>query len=280
MGTGTVVALYVVAAAAVVVPAVAGPLLAYGAGRRVVGSRAAARARAAVAALVTAAGRPVTALVVVLASAAAVVAVFWPLGLLAHRLEGAVDRPVLAWVAGRRNPSFAHLNAVYTALGDRDPLKVVTVAGAVAIAAFWGRRCWVPLVAILAQFPLEQYVQAILAAVVHRGHPPTGDGTYPSGGVARIVMTFGTLALFAVLTFRLRRPWPVALGTLVAAAAAAEAYSRIYVEKHWLTDALAGLAFGPALFLGYAVAAWVLAGGRRPGDVPAPTAGRPLEPAR
>ena len=272
------VLLYFIAALAVVVPAVAGPLLAYGPGRRLARGRLAGKTREAVAGLITTLGRPVTALAFVLFWAALTVAVFWPVGLLAHSLEDTVDWPVLLWITERRNPAFEDFNWFYTALGDRDPLKKVVMVAAVVFAVLWRRRFWIPLVAILASFPLEQYVQAILAGMVDRGHPPTGLGTYPSGGIARIVMTFGAIALFVALTWRMRRRWHVALGTIVLVMAAYEGYSRMYTQKHWLTDVITGLMFGPALFLGYAIAVCVLAG-RYPRDespaAPAVTAREP-----
>jgi membrane-associated phospholipid phosphatase len=267
------VTLYLIAVLAVILPVVAGPLLAYGPVRRFARSAAAERVRAAIGGLVAALGRPGAAAVVVLAWSAAVVAVFWPVGELAHALEHAIDWPVLHWVGPRRSPGFEDVNWLYTALGDRYPLKWVTVAGALVFAALWRRRFWIPLIAIPAQFVLEQYVQAIIAGMVDRGHPPTGLGTYPSGGIARIVMVFGTLALFATLTWRFNRKIQVAMGTGVLLLATCEGYSRIYVQKHWMTDVLSGLLFGPALFAGFALAVCVLAGATR--TAPA----RTLEPA-
>ena len=269
------VLLYFIAAFAVIVPAVAGPLLAYGPGRRIAGSRVAARTRLALEGLVVALGRPVTAIVTVLAFSAAVIAVFWPIGVLAHRLENVIDWPVLLWVTDRRNPDFEQVNWFYTGLGDRYPLKWVTVVGAALFAAIWlsiaslRKRFWLPLVAILAAFPIEQYVQSIVGSGVNRGHPPTGLGSYPSGGIARIVMTFGALALFASLTFKLSRKWNITLGTIVFVMAVVEGYSRIYVQKHWLTDVISGLLFGPALFFGYALAVCILVG-RYPRTDPPP----------
>lgn len=279
MGICSVVLLYFIAAFAVLVPAVAGPLLAYGPGRRLAGGRLVTSARESLAGLITTLGRPVTALAFVLFWAALIVAVFWPIGLLAHSLENAVDWPVLLWVTDRRNPGFEDFNWLYTALGDRDPLKIVVVVSAVFFAALWRRRFWIPLVAILVSFPLEQYVQSILSAMVNRGHPPTGLGSYPSGGIARIVMTFGAIALFAALTWRMSRRWHVALGTVVLVLATYEGYSRIYVQKHWLTDVISGLVFGPALFLGYAVAVCVLAGRYPRQAPPSPEAGESADAA-
>ena len=263
------VLLYVIAALAVLVPAAAGPLLAYGPGRRLARSRVVDKTREAVAGLVTTLGRPLTALVFVLFWAALTIAVFWPVGLLAHSLEDAVDWPVLLWITDRRTPGFEDFNWVYTALGDREPLKKVVVVAAVVFAVLWRRRFWIPLVAILGSFPLEQYVQGILAKMVDRGHPPTGLGTYPSGGIARIVMTFGAIALFVALTWQMRRRWHVLLGTVVFVMAAYEGYSRLYTQKHWLTDVITGLIFGPALFLGFATAVCVLAGRYPREDPPA-----------
>jgi hypothetical protein len=63
----------------------------------------------------------------------------------------------------------------------------------------------------------------------------------------------------------MRRRWHVLLGTVVFVMAAYEGYSRMYTQKHWLTDVITGLVFGPALFLGYAIAVCVPAG-RYPRD--------------
>lgn len=272
-GDETLLVLYIVAALAVVVPAAVGPLLAAGPGRRFRRGRTAQQTRLAVGGLIDTIGRLPTVIVVLLASGGAVVAVFWPLGELLASLEDAVDWPVLMWVTDRRNPTFEEFNWWYTTLGDRDPLKIVSVAAAVVFGVLWRRRWWIPVAVMLGQFAVEQYVQAILTLTVDRGHPPTGLGSYPSGGIARIVMTFGSIALLAALTWRTTRRVRVALGTVVLVMATFEGYSRIYTQKHWITDVVGGLIFGPLLLLGVAAAVAVLAG--RPGPQPPPVTAAP-----
>ncbi|MEV0154543.1 phosphatase PAP2 family protein [Micromonospora sp. NPDC050686] len=227
--------------------------------------RAAERLRLAVAALNGAVGRFGTALVVLLAGSAAVVAVCWPLGEALSRLEPHLDRPVFEYVHARRVAGWAELNSFVTAIGDRYPLKWVTVVAALVFAVLWRRRrWWLPLLALPLQFVLEQYTQEILARVVDRGHPPTDLGTYPSGGCARVLLTFGTIALLAGLTWRLPRGGRIALATAVALLVAVEGYTRVYAEKHWLTDVLGGWIFGALLFGVMAPALLVAEGRIRP----------------
>ncbi|RLP98784.1 phosphatase PAP2 family protein [Micromonospora sp. CV4] len=254
--------IYALGALSVLVPAVVIPVVATRWAPAVRESRAADRLRVAVAGLTEAFGRIGAALVVLLAGSAAVVAICWPLGELLSRLEPSVDHPVFDYVHARRVDVWADINSFITAIGDRYPLKWVTVVAAIGFAIAWRRRrWWIPLVAMPLQFVLEQYTQQILALTVDRGHPPTDLGTYPSGGCARVMLTFGTIAVLAGLTWNIPRRGRIAIATALAVLVAVEGYTRIYAERHWLTDVIGGWIFA-TLLLGVMVLTVLVAEGR------------------
>src|SRR4051794_34893028 len=75
------------------------------------GSSPAGRVRAAAADLSRTLGPVPAAALALLAGAGAVVAVCWPLGEALSGLEGAVDRPVFAYVQGHQNAAWHSVNA-------------------------------------------------------------------------------------------------------------------------------------------------------------------------
>ncbi|MFF5181158.1 phosphatase PAP2 family protein [Micromonospora sp. NPDC000316] len=254
--------IYALAALSVLVPAFLIPVVATRWVPAVRESRAADRLRAAVAGLTEALGRLGAALVVLLAGSAAVVAICWPLGELLAKLEPSVDHGVFDYVHARRVDVWVDINSFITAIGDRYPLKWVTVVAALGFAIAWRRRrWWIPLAAMPLQFVLEQYTQQILAVTVDRGHPPTDVGTYPSGGCARVLLTFGTVAVLAMLTWNISRRGRIAIAAALAVLVSVEGYTRIYAEKHWFTDVIGGWIFG-ALLLGVMVLTVLVAEGR------------------
>jgi membrane-associated phospholipid phosphatase len=188
--------------------------------------------------------------------------VCWPLGVLLARLESTVDVPTLRWVADHRNDRWVEINQWLTLMGERAPLKLVCLIAAAVLAVLWRRLWWIPVAALAVQFGLEQYSQEILALVVHRGHPPTGIGTYPSGGCARVIMTFGTIILLVTLRWTVATRWRIVGITSVAVAAGIEGYTRIYLLKHWLTDVVGGWVFGSLLLLALGLSLGALTTGR------------------
>jgi membrane-associated phospholipid phosphatase len=213
-----------------------------------------------------------------------------PVGFLAKALEGPLDHPAFRFTQSRVHASnkFTALNEKLTVMGNNGEIQLICLFALVVLACAYGRRWWVPVVLTIAMFYVERYAQRSLAKVVDRGHPPTSGGTFPSGGVARLLGVYGLLIVLALmLAPQISHAFRVGIYTGLGAAAVIEAYSRWYLAKHWITDALGGLVFGYLLLVvGTATAAALTysygptrrgaaparePGARRPGAGPLPT---------
>ena len=229
---------------------------------RLTTTRLCCRLTAAREALVEHLGPARAALVILLAGTAATVAVCWPLGAVAAALEQPVDLPIFEWTQARFSPDdlWARTNAVVTKMGD--PLEMLAaslIAAAVLGLLWWRRGWWVPPVVLAATLGIEWYVQMLLGAVVDRGHPPTGTGTFPSGGSARVVVVYGVIFYLALRTWPMINARSRIIGwTTVGVLAAMEGYSRLYLLKHWATDVPGGWIFGFLLLLAIVASASAL----------------------
>ncbi len=196
------------------------------------------------------------AVAVLLAGAAATVAVCWVFGALVKLLQPNLDVPLFRFAAQRQgHRTWTTISALFTQMGNRHQVKTVSVLSAVVLPVIWRRRgWWIPPIVIAAAYGFEKYGQKLLGKVVARGHPPTTLGTYPSGGVARLIAIYGAI-LYLLILGRKQRPavrrW---LFTLLAVAAFVEGYTRIFLLKHWFTDVVGGWLFG-TLLLGVLIAA-------------------------
>ena len=202
---------------------------------------------------VTQLGRVWTAAFVLLAGFGFAILSMWPLGELAHALEDAVDWPVFNWFEARQDDGWWHsLWLTLTQLGNRPETQLLTVVFAVALAGWWAltrRRWWVPLLVLPVGYLFEKYGQMVIKVVVDRGHPPTTDGTWISGGCARLTVVYGLVFFLACYGRRLsRRTWAIGWSAL-AFLMMVEAYSRTYLLKHWVTDVVGGLAYGLVVLL-------------------------------
>lgn len=218
------------------------------------------RAAAGVDALAGRIGGIAAALVIVVGGLAVVLTLTYPLGLLAHALENAVDWPVFHYYQARLRPGwFDHANNIATLMGNRPQIKAVCVGAGVILALVWRTQRWVPPVVIAATFVVEKYGQKFLAVTVDRGHPPTTLGTYPSGGCARLISIYGVVLFLTVIAVpHLSRRAKAIVWTGLALALAVEAYSRTYLLKHWITDAVGGIVYGYLLLAVMIAATWAL----------------------
>lgn len=204
-------------------------------------------------------GRLGSYVVTALAGLAAVVVVSWPLGRLAKRLQPLDDR-LYPLAVNHQTQTLTSAMKILTQMGNRSTIKAVVIAAALLLALAYWRRWWLPLLVLATAYPAEKFLQSMLGKVVDRGHPPVGLGTYPSGGVARLVVVYGIVWLLVLLRYpRIGSRIALAGWTLLGIGAWVEGFSRFYLLKHWTTDIFGGWIFGILLLVVLAMLAAALA---------------------
>jgi hypothetical protein len=204
-------------------------------------------------------GRPLAALTWLVLGGVLVVAVCWPLGLLAHALEDSVDWPVYHWVNTLYHQGWSELWWKLTNIGKPRVNQAFALLGALFFAVVWAVEdwgWWKPLIGLPLIYLVVKYGQIFLLTVVDRGHPPHAAGgrptlgTYPSGGCARVILVYGTLIFLTVWWL-----WPTSAEawyagwTLTAFLWALQAYARMINNEHWLTDVIGGTIYGALLLV-------------------------------
>jgi len=187
--------------------------------------------------------------------------VMWLLGLLVVNHGLAIDKPVFTWIQNHPvHPVVAAMKRL-TKIGDTWTTWGAAMAAAVCLAVGWRDKRWVPPVALVSLIVVDHYTTLALRHVFHRPGPPTSPlGTFPSGGCDRAIVFYGLIAYLLWREFSGRRSTAIWAGAVVAALGFNEAFSRVYLSLHWLTDALSGLLYGGLLLAGYIVAIRMAAG--------------------
>jgi membrane-associated phospholipid phosphatase len=198
------------------------------------------------------------------------------LGLLVVHNGPAIDKPFFNWTITHRVPIWASIMKRATKVGNVWTTWGAAGAAAVCLAVTWRSRRWLPPLALGSLIVFNKYAVIGIHHFIHRVGPPTSPlGTFPSGGVSRVVVFYGLIAYLLWREFSGSRRAAIWSATTVAALAFSECYSRAYLALHWLTDALSGLVFG-SLLLAVCIAAVRFVAG--PPRAPMPAA-RPAPPA-
>lgn len=203
-------------------------------------------------ATIPAAGRVLTTAAVLLALWSVVIILGLIMGIIAHRLQGAIDEPAFRWWDSHH----LHGGAWYTVwwkltnIGMPRLTQGLALAGAIVFAILYRRRSywWAPAVTMIVGYVAEKYSQQIMKTIVNRGHPPTAGGTWPSGGMGRTIDVYGLIIFFGVYYFWPRSPRAWAAGAwLLAICASIQAYARLNNLEHWTTDVVGGTIYGMLL---------------------------------
>lgn len=186
------------------------------------------------------------------------IAVMVPIGVLCRDVQTSIDSPIYEWVHQQvpTSSKFTRLNSILTTMGDRPTVYWIFATALILFAFAYRKRWWIPVGTLVLGFATQYMGQVWLSAWINRGHPPVPDaGTFPSGGVSRALMLYGIILVLSLpLLPTLSRAWRAGLFTGVALLGYGEAYSRLYLSLHWISDIVAGAIFG-ALIIVVATAA-------------------------
>lgn len=163
----------------------------------------------------------------------------------AHAL--AVDERWSAWMTDIYAWALRHLALVFNYLG-RGLGRALSLA-AIGVALVLTRR-WPALLAFAAAEALTPLATNLLKHLVDRPRPPcamlhAAGSSFPSGHASYAGATAVALVLLFSRPGRLRLVW----WSLAALAIADMAWSRTYLQLHWLSDALAGALLGVGVTL-------------------------------
>ncbi|HEX4428619.1 MAG TPA: phosphatase PAP2 family protein [Frankiaceae bacterium] len=210
-------------------------------------------------------GRISGCILVLAAGAGLSIALIWPVGYWARNFDH-TDHKVYNWVLPRADKPWLHsAMRVLTEMSNNRQTQVVAAFFMVALTIVWffhrrGLVVLAPAVLILSAYEIEHQLQHTLKLLAHRTGPvPAGLGAFPSGGCARLICIYGLIIYLVLRRFnRTRSKIAILAWTGLAAATYTEAYSRLYLGKHWISDIVGGLALGLVLLAVFIAAAKML----------------------
>jgi membrane-associated phospholipid phosphatase len=177
--------------------------------------------------------------------AALIYAILSPLGLLAQHHAARLDRQSYNWIGAHQVRPWTSVMHVLTQIGN--PWTTWGAAGAAAacLAVSWRRTQWFPPLIIALLIVLDRVLTLALQHTVSQAGPPHADSnTWPSGGVARAIMFYGLIAFLLWRECGGGRRAGTWAAAFVAMLTFNEAYSRLYLNVHWLSDIPGGLLYG------------------------------------
>jgi hypothetical protein len=202
-------------------------------------------------------GRLVAFLVALCAGTGATLVVGMVVGVGARAFD-AQDWRFYHWSLGQQTHGLTRLMEALTQIGNTLEMRIAAVVVGLILIALRPRFAWLIVLALVSVMALQFELAQIFGLAIHRGHPPIGRGTYPSGGVSRLIGLSGVALLLISRLWYPVSPWVGRVGwAVVAALGWTELFSRVYLGKHFVSDGVGGVVFGVMLILtvGLAIAA-------------------------
>ena len=172
--------------------------------------------------------------------------------LAAHQQFFAIDYGTRTWIRMLRQEAPHLPMAFVTELGGPFGILLLIAAG-VAVLLWRRQRRWA--VALPALMAGAGALQAVAKWSIGRARPDESPWGFPSGHVLSLVVFFGLMIWLVATASRRRRRWRALASALCALTVVIVAFSRLYLDRHWLSDLAGGLTIGLAYLL---LAIWVI----------------------
>jgi hypothetical protein len=173
----------------------------------------------------------------------------------------AIDEPIERWINSHQVDWWAAVMGRLNKIGNTWTTWGSVGTAAVCLGVSWRRQRWLPPSALGAAILVDHIATHALHRRFKRLGPPANPlGTYPSGGMDRVVLFYGLIAHMLWREFSGSRRGKIwAIGT-VAALSFNQAYCREYLSQHWFLDIICGLLYGVLLLVPFIAAVRLVAG--------------------
>jgi hypothetical protein len=173
----------------------------------------------------------------------------------------AIDEPIFRWTSSHQVGWWAAVMERLNKVGNTWTTWGAVCSAAVCLGVTWRRQRWLPPAALGTAVLVDYCSTHALHRTINRLGPPTNPlGTYPAGGVDRVILFYGLIAHMLWREFSgTPRGKMLAIGA-VAALAFNQAYCREYLSQHWFIDIMSGLLYGVMLLVPFIVAFRLIAG--------------------
>jgi membrane-associated phospholipid phosphatase len=163
----------------------------------------------------------------------------------------ALDYGTRSWVRLLQHEALNLPMELVTRLGDHIGLIALM---AIAFPVLWrvNRRWALALPVLMAGAGALQW---LAKAAAGRARPNLAPWGFPSGHVLSLVVFFGLMIYLIAMASSRRRRWRALACLTATVPVAVVAFSRLYLDKHWLSDLAGGLTIGAAYLL---LAIWLV----------------------